>query len=185
VEIPMMMMNAQTSTLLIVDVQENLGPVMADPRSVYRGCSLLLRAAARRDIPVIVSEQYPKGLGPTMGELLELAPAGAVVGKIHFSCAAEPAIMDRLTALNRRQVVVAGIEAHVCVLQTVLGLQEAGYEVFVVADACSSRQPANHQAAMERLRQAGAGIVTVEMVVFEWLHRAETPEFKDLLRLIK
>jgi nicotinamidase-related amidase len=179
-----MIMDAQASSLLIVDVQEGLAPVMADPRAVYRGCGLLMRGAARLDLPVTISEQYPKGLGPTMGELLELAPPEAVVEKIHFSCAAEPALKVRLDGFARRQVVIAGIEAHVCVLQSALGFALAGYEVFVVADACSSRVPANHQAAMERLRAAGVGIVTVEMVLFEWLHRAGTPEFKDLSRLI-
>ncbi|MBF0325935.1 hydrolase [Magnetospirillum moscoviense] len=180
-----MLMDAAASSLLIVDVQQNLGPVMADPRAVYRGCSLLLRGATRLDIPVTVSEQYPKGLGPTMGELLELTPANSVVEKIHFSCAAEPAIKDRLDGFNRKQVVVAGIEAHVCVLQTAIGFHQAGYQVFVVADACSSRLAANHQAAMARMAAGGLSIVTVEMVLFEWLHRAATPEFKDLSRLIK
>ncbi|CAA7616667.1 Isochorismatase hydrolase [Magnetospirillum sp. LM-5] len=180
-----MLMDAAASSLLIVDVQQNLGPVMADPRAVYRGCSLLLRGAARLDIPVTLSEQYPKGLGPTMGELLELTPPDSVVEKIHFSCAAEPAIKDRLDGFNRKQVVVAGIEAHVCVLQTAIGFHQAGYQVFVVADACSSRLAANHQAAMARMAAAGLSVVTVEMVLFEWLHRAATPEFKDLSRLIK
>lgn len=180
-----MLIDAASSSLLIVDVQQNLGPVMADPRSVYRGCSLLLRAATRLDLPITVSEQYPKGLGPTMGELLELTPPDSVVEKIHFSCAAEPAIKARLDGFGRKQVVIAGIEAHVCVLQSAIGFHQAGYQVFVVADACSSRVTANHQAAMARMAQAGIGIVTVEMVVFEWLHRASTPEFKELSRLIK
>lgn len=180
-----MLIHAKRSSLLLVDVQENLAPVMADARTVYRGCGLLLRAAARLDIPVIASEQYSKGLGPTVGELAQLLPEGAVVEKIHFACSAEPAITDRLAALGRNQVVIAGIEAHVCVLQSALGLKEQGFEVFVVADACSSRLAANHQAAMQRLAANGVGVVTVEMAVFEWLHRAGTPEFKDLVALIK
>ncbi|MBC7950279.1 MAG: hydrolase [Rhodospirillaceae bacterium] len=180
-----MLINAKRSSLLLVDVQENLAPVMADARSVYRGCGLLLRAAARLDIPVTASEQYSKGLGSTVGELAQLLPEGAAVEKIHFACSAEPAITERLAALNRNQVVIAGIEAHVCVLQSALGLKALGFEVFVVADACSSRLAANHQAAMQRLATNGIGVVTVEMVVFEWLHRAGTPEFKDLVALIK
>lgn len=180
-----MLMDAKRSSLLLVDVQENLAPVMADARSVYRGCGLLLRAAARLGIPVIASEQYPKGLGSTVGELAQLLPEGAVVEKIHFACSAEPAITDRLAGLGRDQIVIAGIEAHVCVLQSALGLKEKGYQVFVVADACSSRLAANHQAAMQRLAANGIGVVTVEMVAFEWLHRAGTPEFKDLVALIK
>lgn len=180
-----MLIDAKRSSLLIVDVQENLAPVMADARAVYRGCTILLRAARRLEIPVLVSEQYPKGLGPTVGEVLAEAPPGAVVEKIHFSCAAEPAVRQRLDAFARPQVVIAGIEAHVCVLQSALGLKAAGMEVFVVADACSSRTPANHRAAMERLAAHGVGVVTVEMALFEWLHCAGTAEFKELSRLIK
>ncbi|MGE5547577.1 MAG: hydrolase [Solirubrobacterales bacterium] len=180
-----MLLDAKRSCLLIVDVQEGLAPVMADTRAVLRHCGLLLRGADRLAIPVLISEQYPKGLGPTLGELRELAPADAVVEKLHFACSAEPALRGRIDALGRPQVVVAGIEAHVCVLQTALGLKAAGYEVAVVADACSSRTAANHAAALERLRANGVEVVTTEMVLFEWLHCAGTPEFKDLVRLIK
>lgn len=180
-----MMIDAQNSSLLIVDVQEGLAPVMADPRQVLRGCHILMRAAARLAVPVVISEQYPKGLGHTMGELLELAPADAVVEKMHFSCATAPAVRQRLEDLGRNQVVLAGIEAHVCVLQSALGLKALGLNVFVVADATSSRTAANHQAAMARLAAAGVGIVTVEMAVFEWLHVAGTPEFKEVSQLIK
>lgn len=158
---------------------------MADARSVYGGCALLLRAAERLGIPLTVSEQYPKGLGPTVGELKVLVSPDSIVEKLHFSCAAEPAVAQRVQALGREQVVIAGIEAHVCVLQSALGFKALGHQVFVVADACSSRNPANHQAAMRRLEAAGVGVVTTEMVVFEWLHRAGTPEFKELVALVK
>ncbi|MGE5506514.1 MAG: hydrolase [Actinomycetota bacterium] len=177
-----MLIEAARSSLLIVDVQDGLAPVMADPRRVYRGCAILMRAAARLGLPVVVSEQYPKGLGRTVGELLELAPEGAVMEKLHFSCAHDPALKARV---DTPQVVIAGIEAHVCVLQSALGFKAAGREVFVVADACASRTEANHQAAMARLAANGVQVVTVEMAVFEWLHCAGTPEFKDVSRLIR
>ena len=180
-----MLIQADRSSLLIVDVQQGLAPVMAEPRRVYRGCSLLMRGAVRLGLPLVISEQYPKGLGPTAGELLELAPEGAVMEKLHFSCAADPAILERLRSFGRDQVVLAGIEAHVCVLQSALGLKAAGFEVAVVADACSSRSPANFELAMARLAAGGVQVVSVEMVLFEWLHRAGTPEFKDLSALIK
>ena len=180
-----MLMDAARSSLLIVDVQQNLGPVMAEPRQVYRNCGRLLRGAARLAVPVTISEQYPKGIGPTMGELLAEAPEGAVVEKMHFSCAAEPAILSRLQAFQRPQVVIAGIEAHVCVLQSAIGLKMAGFDVFVVADACSSRVAANHQLALDRMDSAGVVVVSTEMVLFEWLHVAGTPEFKDMIQLIK
>lgn len=180
-----MLIDAARSCFLLVDVQQNLAPVMADPRGVYRGCTILLRAAGRLGIPVLVTEQYPKGIGHTMGELMEWVPDGAVVEKMHFSSAHEPAVMARVEAIGRPQVVIAGIEAHICVLQSALGLKAAGYDVFVVADACSSRDPANHRAAMDRLTASGVSVVTVEMALFEWMHVAGTPEFKELSRLIK
>ena len=180
-----MLIEAQRSCLLIVDVQQGLAPVMSDPRRVYRGCGLLLRAAARLSLPVVISEQYPKGLGPTSGELLEYAPEGAVMEKLHFSCAADDGIRARLEGSRRDQIVIAGIESHVCVLQSALGFKQAGFSPVVVADACASRDPANYQAAMSRLADNGVEIVTVEMVIFEWLHRAGTPEFKELSALIK
>ncbi|MGE4279479.1 MAG: hydrolase [Magnetospirillum sp.] len=180
-----MLMDAAKASLLVVDVQENLTPVVAEPRLVLRHCNLLLRAAERLAVPVTISEQYPKGLGPTMGELLALAPDGVVVEKLHFSCAEEPAILSRLQGFARRQVVVCGAESHVCVLQTCLGLKAQGFDVFVVADACSSRKQSNHDLAMNRLTQAGVSVVSTEMVVFEWLHVAGTPSFKDLIKLVK
>ncbi len=180
-----MLIEAQRSCLLIVDVQQGLAPVMSDPRRVYRGCVLLLRAAARLALPVVISEQYPRGLGPTSGELLEYAPEGAVMEKLHFSCAADDGIRARIEGTGRDQIVIAGIESHVCVLQSALGFKQAGFSPVVVADACASRDPANYQAAMSRLADNGVEIVTVEMVIFEWLHRAGTPEFKELSALIK
>jgi len=180
-----MLIQAERSSLLLVDVQQGLAPVMAEPRRVYRGCGLLLRAAVRLGLPLVVSEQYPKGLGHTVGELAELVPAGTVMEKLHFSCAADPAILERFQRLGRPQVVVAGIESHVCVLQSALGFKAAGFEPVVVADACSSRTEASHETAMRRLAANGVQVVTVEMVIFEWLHRAGTPEFKELSALIK
>ncbi|MTJ81564.1 MAG: hydrolase [Telmatospirillum sp.] len=180
-----MLMRAEQSSLLIVDVQERLAPVMSDPRRVIAGCALLMRAASRLDVPVVVSEQYPKGIGPTVFDLREWIPADGAVAKLAFSCADEPAVMERIAAPARPQVVMAGIEAHICVLQTALGLKERGYEVFVAADASASRRTENETAAWDRLRSAGIATVTTEMVVFEWLRRAGTPAFKDLVALVK
>lgn len=181
-----MLIDAARSSLLIVDVQENLAPVMAEPRPLYRNCTLLLRGAGILGLPVTVSEQYPRGLGPTMGELVAVLPEGTPrMEKLDFSCAADAAILARLRGLERPQVVVAGIEAHICVTQTALGLAAAGFSPFVVADACSSRVMANHQLALERLRGAGIGIVSTEMVLFEWLGRAGSAQFKEISALVK
>ncbi len=180
-----MLIQAERSSLLIVDVQMGLAPVMSEPRRVLRGCSLLMRSAVRLEIPMVVSEQYPKGLGRTMGELLDLAPEGAVMEKLHFSCAADDSIRQRFETSGRKQIVIAGIESHVCVLQSALGFKALGYEVAVVADACASRTEINFNAAINRLADNGVDIVTTEMVIFEWLNRAGTPEFKELSALIK
>lgn len=180
-----MLIDPRQSALLVVDIQERLAPATFDPGRVVAGAGLLMQAAARLDLPVLVSEQYPKGLGPTVEPLRALAPAGAVVEKLHFSCADEPAVMARLDGLGRSQAVIVGMEAHICVLQTALGLAARGWRPVVVADATASRTEASHQAAMARLAAAGVVVATVEMVLFEWLQRAGTPEFKELSRLVK
>ena len=180
-----MLLDARRSLLLVVDVQQALLPAMADPDRVARGAAILMKAASRLEIPVLVSEQYPKGLGPTVPELAALAPAGSVLAKLHFSCVDDPALGARLRRSGRDQVVLAGIEAHVCVLQTALGLRAAGFAPFVAADATASRTEASHRTAMARLGAGGVAVGNVEMVVFEWLNRAGTPAFKDLSPLIK
>jgi nicotinamidase-related amidase len=180
-----MLLKRDQSCLLIVDVQERLTPVMTDPRRVIHHCHLLIRAAQRLGIPVIASEQYPKGLGPTIVDLREALPAGDILPKLHFSAAADPAILARLSQLNRPQIVMAGIEAHVCVLQTALDLKERGFTPAVIADACASRRPESERMAWERLLQQGVTLPTVEMALFEWLNQAGTPEFKELSALIR
>lgn len=180
-----MLIRAEQSCLLIVDVQSGLAPVMFDPERVNRGCGILMKAASRLKIPVVVSEQYPKGLGHTVGELQQLAPDGAVMEKLHFSCAADPAIRARIESSARRQLVIAGIESHICVFQTALGFKEIGFDVVVAADACASRKELSWNISMKRLVANGVEVATVEMVVFEWLHRAGTPEFKELSALVK
>ena len=180
-----MLIKASDSCLFVVDVQSRLLPVMNEPDRVVRNCRILLQAARRLEVPILTSEHYPQGIGTTDAALADLIPDGSVAEKIHFSSYAEPALRDRIEQAGRRQFVLSGIEAHVCVLQTALELAEAGYETFVVADATSSRSESDHDAALQRLRDFGVTIVTTEMVVFEWLRRADTPVFKELLQLIK
>lgn len=180
-----MLMESAAACLMIVDVQKRLLGVMDAQRQVVSGCSLMMKAAAVLDVPVVVTEQYPEGLGRTIEPLAELAPEDAFFSKLHFSCAGNTAIRGKIESLAPRQIVIGGIEAHVCVLQTALAFSAAGYDCFVAADATSSRTATNHAAAMARLREAGIGIVTSEMVVFEWLGRAGTPQFKELSGLLK
>lgn len=180
-----MLVSAANSTLLIVDVQERLAPVMDEPRRVIVGCATLMVAANRVGVPTLVSEQYVKGLGPTMVDLRDLAPPENFLEKTAFSCAADARILARIEASGRRQVVIAGIEAHVCVLQTALGLKTAGFETFVVAEACSARRKESEAAAWRRLGNAGVGLLTLEMALFEWLGGKDHPAFKDIQRLIR
>jgi nicotinamidase-related amidase len=183
-----MLLRAERGFLGVVDVQDRLAPAMATGEAAIARCGILMRAAARLGVPILVSEQYPKGLGRTVPTLAELVAPDAVVEKIHFSCADEPDWIARVEALGdagRDQAVLCGIEAHVCVLQTALGLREKGYRVAVAADAVSSRRAEDAGLALARMQQAGITVVSTEMVVFEWLRRAGSAEFKELSALIK
>jgi len=181
-----MRLTADCSVLFVVDVQARLLPAMADPAGVLARTALLMRAARRLGVPLLVTEQYPQGIGRTVPELAALATPEETVEKIHFSCAAEPAVRDQLRLLAPRcQAVLCGIEAHVCVLQSALGLAAEGWCVAVVADAVGSRRDADRDAGLARLAASGVTVATSEMVAFEWLDRAGTPEFRDLLKLIK
>ncbi len=180
-----MRIKADQSCLVIVDVQERLAPVMADPRKVIDGAARLAAAAARLGVPALVSEQYPKGLGPTMIDVREILPdEDAYVRKTAFSCVGEPAFMAKFEGVGRRQAVIAGIEMHVCVMQTALDLKEKGYDVFVVVDACGSRFSTDEETAKLRFAAAGIHLVTIEMAIFEWLERSGTPEFKDITKTL-
>ncbi len=182
------LIDAGRSCLVAVDLQARLLPAIHDAKAVIRQARLVLRAAGRLGVPVLLSEQYPRGLGPTAPEIAALAPAAAPIEKIAFSAAADDGFRARYAAVARSQVVLLGTEAHVCVLQTGLGLLDLlgdAASLFVVADAVGSRDPANVRVALQRLELAGATIVTAEMVLFEWLRRADTAAFRDLLPWIK
>jgi nicotinamidase-related amidase len=180
-----MLMSANDSCLIVVDIQQRLLPIMVAPQAVVDNTVLLVKAAERLNVPIIASEQYPRGIGPTVTEVASLIPPDRFVKKLHFSCVGDEGFAKRFRQIGRRQAVVVGIEAHVCVLQTVDDLVAAGTETFVVEDATSSRTATNHATAMQRLRDAGARVVSTEMVVFEWLVKAGTPEFKELIALVK
>ncbi len=180
-----MPLNADHSFLLIVDVQQKLAPDTDEPQRAIAGCRRLIQAAQKLDIPILMSEHNPESLGPIVTELRSLVADELVLDKVHFSCAADEDLKARIDALERRQAVIAGMETHVCVLQTALDLLEDGYRVAVVADAVTSRDPANKRLALERMVQAGIEAVSVEMALFEWLKTAQHPAFRDILALIK
>lgn len=177
-----MLMRVETSCLLVVDFQERLMPAIHDAdRTVANGAELI-QIAQRLEVPVLASEQYPKGLGHTVSAIRDLLPAEAFMEKMHFSCAADRNCMRRIDALGRVQIVIIGAEAHVCVLQTALDLRAVGKEVYLVADAVSSRSPRDVELALERMRTEGVQVVSREMVVFEWLHQSGTERFREISR---
>ncbi len=180
-----MLLDAARSTLLVVDIQERLAPAIHGIDDVVANSARLIRAARRLAVPVVASEQYPRGLGHFVPPIAELLPDGAVVDKVEFSAAANPGVTDHLARAGRPEVVVCGIEAHVCVLQTALDLAQRGVPVTVVRDACSSRRPESAAAAWDRLGRHGIELVTTEMVLFEWMRRADSPEFREISKLIK
>jgi nicotinamidase-related amidase len=181
----------QRAALLLVDFQERLAAVMApgEVAACERNIFLLFELARQLDFPVVVSEQYPKGLGPTIAGLKAcLAQPGLRVErveKLEFSCADSPAFVETYRKLRRDQWIVVGMEAHVCVYQTARDLVGLGARVHVPADAVLSRAPANVRVGLDLCRQAGATVTGTETVVFDALRKAGTDEFRALSRLLK
>jgi nicotinamidase-related amidase len=202
-----MLIDVETSQLVLVDYQARLMPAMWEPDLVLANAVRLAKLAALLEVPAFYTEQYPAGLGNTMPALqAALAEARArVLNKMQFSAVEEglgewlrppakpvqgnarslPKHLQKPAASERGAIVIAGCEAHVCLLQTALDLLEDEFEVWVVTDACSSRTERNRDAAFDRLAGAGAELVTTEMVAFEWIRTAEHPVFKEAQALIK
>lgn len=174
-----MLINAERSSLLVIDVQDKLLHHVHGWQSLLQNVIWLVRVAGKIGVPVMASEQYPKGLGHTAAELLRELPEGAVVEKLHFSCGAA-GCLPGLPGADRPQVVICGMESHVCVMQTAIDLKESGKDVFVVGDSVGSRTPADKAFALDRMRDHGIEVVSREMVAFEWLHQAGTPLFKEI-----
>jgi nicotinamidase-related amidase len=176
-----MLIKSSQSMLLLIDLQERLAPAIHDGDAVLRHNLWLVEIAQRLALPVGATVQYPSGLGPMIPALSARIAAPNVVEKVHFSAVADACLVD-LPGFSRRQIVLTGMEAHVCVLQTALDLLALGKEVFVVAEAVGSRRPEDRILALERLRQEGCRIVSGEMVAFEWLHKAGTDMFRQISR---
>lgn len=179
------LMDADKSCLVVIDIQSRLNPVMFDPERAPSGAAKLLLGAEMLGVPALVTEQYSKGVGPTVDDLQDFMPEGSPLEKDTFSCCANDEFMARFKATGAKQAVLCGIEAHICVLQTALSMLEEGIEVFVVEDATASRTPENHRAGLERVRQNGGQVVVVESVLFEWLKKSGSDAFRDISRLIK
>jgi nicotinamidase-related amidase len=176
-----MLIDAPRSLLLVIDMQEKILPAIADHERVTANAAWLVGAAQRIGVPVAATEHCAKALGHTAAAIKSLLPADAIGAKSHFSGVAAQCL-PALPGADRPQVVMIGVQAHVCLLQTALELMEDGKEVYVVADCVGSRSVADRDLALARLRQEGVRIVSREMVVYEWLGEASTPLFKEVSR---
>lgn len=180
---------AEAACLIVVDVQEKLFDAIPSGPRVEKNIGLLLDSAAALDLPVVVTEHMPQKIGATRAPVAARLPESAsIVEKSNFAAWDEPAFRDRIEALSaagRRDFAVCGMESHVCVQQTALGLLSAGFAVRVVADATGSRDHEDRSIAIERMRHLGCDIVSAEALVFEWLERGDTPAFKNMLRTIR
>ncbi|NQT41046.1 MAG: hydrolase [Planctomycetes bacterium] len=179
---PLMMSPADTA-LLVVDVQERLIGAMPHRNRLVWNIRRLIDGAGVLEMPVVATEQYPRGLGPTVGELAERL--GEIPSKLTFSCGGCPEIFDQLRRRDVFRVLVAGIEAHVCVAQTVLDLMADGWRVYVAVDAVGSRFEIDYRTALARMESAGATLTTTEAALFEWCQTADRPEFRQISRLAK
>lgn len=176
-------LKAGRSAVLVVDVQEKLMVKIPRAQELVRNIAFLIDAAGLAGVSVSATEQYPKGLGPTVAELAKRLPPRPE--KLAFSCCAVPGLVEGYKKEGREQIVVVGIESHVCVLNTVLDLLAAGLRVFLCADAVASRFALDHEVALRRLEQAGAVPTTVETAGFEWLGGSQHPRFKDYSALVQ
>jgi nicotinamidase-related amidase len=176
-------LSAINSTLLVVDVQEKLLAVMPDAPGLVRDIGFLLDVANLLKVPAIATEQYPQGLGPTNADLVRRLHAERPT-KLSFSCCGAPGLLSELRQLGRPNIVVAGMESHVCVMQTVLDLLAEGLQVFIAADAVQSRFAIDHDLALRRMERAGATLTTIEAIAFEWLGGSDHPQFKPVSKLV-
>jgi len=176
----------ESSVLVVIDIQQRLVDAMPDDAAgrVTANSLRLIQAANTLAIPVMVTEQYPKGLGTTVPELKELLTDTIAIEKTCFSCMQSTEFNQQMRQAERKQVILVGMESHICILQTAIDLHAEGYQVYVVEDAVSSRTQKNQDNAMRRLSVAGMSISNTESVIFEWLGDAKHPHFKTLSKLI-
>jgi nicotinamidase-related amidase len=179
------MLIIENTVLIVIDMQINLYRVMQEQEAILENNCKIIRGVRTFGIPVIVTEQVPEKIGPTLSELAEHLQGIRAISKESFSCWKNQDFMKAVMAQDRKQLIVTGIETHVCVYQTVMDLLKVGYEVYVVADAVSSRSSANKIYGIERMRNAGAAIISTEMVLFELLQTAAHEKAKEIFKIVK
>lgn len=179
------MFQPETAVLVVIDVQGRLAQIMHEAAPLFANLERMARGCQVLGIPIIWNEQVPEKLGPTIPQLADALAGLEPLPKNAFSCAGNPEFLSRLEESGRRQVILVGIETHICVYQTTRDLLQRGYEVEVVADAVSSRTAANKEAGLARIQAIGGGITSTEMLLFEMLGRADREEFRAIQRLVK
>jgi nicotinamidase-related amidase len=179
------MLDAANTILLVIDVQEKLARVMHERDSMIANLQKLIKGVMVLEIPVIVTEQYPKGLGPTVPDIISLLPGAPVIPKTSFSCWGDEKFLREFKSLNRKQVLMSGIEGHVCLYQTVCDLVANGFDAHVVTDAITSRTAENRKLGFKMMRQVGGRLTGTETVLFELLKVAEGEKFREISRIVK
>ncbi len=181
----MMRIERENTTCLVIDIQEKLFPVMNGKEDLLKNCRILIQGLQILHIPIIVTQQYTKGLGKTIPEISSLIEDFSFIEKRDFSCCGEPEVIGRLKQSDVKNIVLCGIEAHVCVLQTALDLKEKGWIPVVVADAVTSRHARNYEISLERFRFEGIMVTSAESLLFELTGTSSAPEFKSISALVK
>ena len=181
----MALLSQEDSVLMVIDMQGNLYESMQDKPFLLENVRKLIRGMQVFGIPVIVTEQIPEKLGPTIEPVVSLLPDAPRIPKSDFSCCGEEKIMKALKALERQQVLLCGIETHVCVYQTAVDLLGFGYDVYLVADAVSSRTVLNREIGIRKMCDEGARLASTEMVLFELIRSADDPKFREIFKIVK
>ena len=179
------MLAMEKTVFILIDVQGKLAQLMHEKEILFENLQKVIKGLTILGVPIVWVEQIPKNLGPTLPEIARLMPGLEPVAKTSFSCCGNNTIMQKLRQLNRNQVLLAGIETHVCVYQTALDLINSSYEVQVIADAVSSRNQENKKIGLNRIERAGGLITGMEMVLFELIGSADAPKFKDVIKIVK
>jgi nicotinamidase-related amidase len=179
------MLDIQNCLLVVVDIQGKLAELMYDRDALFKNIQILIKAAKLLDIPILWCQQAPDALGATVPEIAELLTGIEPINKTSFSCCGDERFVNQLTSLNRPQILLTGIEGHVCIYQTAVDLKEKGFTTSVIADAVSSRSLENKQTALSKMQAMGIEIWSTEMVLFKLLKTAAHPKFKQIAKLAK
>lgn len=178
-------LSIEKTVLVIIDIQGNLAQAMTDKLLLFENVQKLIKGMQAFAIPIVVTEQTPQKLGSTISDIQSLLTGIEKLSKASFSCCKNQHFVNKLSSLKRRQVLLAGIETHICVYQTAMDLIQAGYEVHIIGDAVSSRTPQNREIGIQKMRDGGAVLTSTETILFELLQTAEDARFKEIFKIVK